>query len=168
MLLTIRAVTATILTATSKVSSGVIKFQAFQTSGLGDGRIDNLIIDRSAHLYAGMAVLVTMTVAFGLVLRHAIANQAITRLTGIAVAVAGLALAVQILVGIKLLDQGQGISQLYIHYVGGLIPMGAFLAGGWFARGDSGRSSRFLAALLAVGYISALMAFFIGRAYVNR
>ena len=48
-----------------------------------------------------------------------------------------------------------------------MIPMGAFLAAGWFARGDTGRSSRILAVLVAVGYVSALMAFFIGRSFAN-
>ncbi|MEM7326670.1 MAG: hypothetical protein AAF531_26520 [Actinomycetota bacterium] len=136
--------------------------------GLGDGRIDNFIIDRSAHLFTGVVVLVTMTVATVAVIRHAVRNEPMTRPTGFAVGAAQIALIVQVLLGIKLLDQGQGIVQLYIHYVGGLIPLGAFLAGGWFARGDTGRSSRIFAGLLIVGYTSALMAFFIGRAYVNR
>lgn len=136
--------------------------------GLGDGRIDNFVIDRSVHLGVGVAVLVSMTVAVALVLRRAIADEPVDRPAGLAMAVAQLVLIVQVLLGIKLLDQGQGIAQLYIHYIGGLMPLGAFLAGGWLARGDSGRSSRILAALLAVGYLSALMAFFIGRAYVNR
>ena len=138
------------------------------TSGLGDGRIDNIIIDRSAHLVSGVVVLVTMTLAFAVVTRHAIRNEPIERPAFVAIGLAQVSLTVQVLLGIKLLDQGQGILQLYIHYVGGLMPLGAFLIGGWVARGDSGRSSRILAGLLAVGYLSALLAFFIGRAYVNR
>lgn len=137
-------------------------------SGLGDGRIDNIIIDRSAHLVSGMIVLLTMTAATVAVIRHAIRDEALTKPSLVAVGAAQLSLTVQLLLGIKLLDQGQGILQLYIHYVGGLVPLGAFLVGGWVARGDSGRSSRIFAVLLLVGYVSALMAFFIGRAYVNR
>lgn len=136
-------------------------------SHLGDGRIDNLIISSSAHLYTGMAVLLTMTVLAVLVGRHAVRGEPVGRPTHVALAAAVVALAAQILLGIKLLDQGQGISQLYIHYVGGMIPMGAFLAAGWFARGDSARSTRVLAVLIAVGYVSALMAFFIGRSFAN-
>jgi len=139
-----------------------------QSDGLGDGRIDNVIIDRSVHLSLGVAVLVTMTVAAGLVLRNAIHNVGADKATYWAIGIAQVVLGAQILLGIKLLDQGQGIGQLYIHYVGGLIPMGAFLAGGWVARGNTGRSSRILAVLLGIGYVSALMAFFIGQAYVNR
>ncbi|MGI9595093.1 MAG: hypothetical protein ACR2QK_02975 [Acidimicrobiales bacterium] len=137
------------------------------TSGLGDGRIDNLIIDRSAHLVTGTVVLVTMTLATGLVLRHALRDEPVGRPAAVAIALAQVALTIQLLLGIKLLDQGQGIVQLYIHYIGGLVPLGSFLVGGWFARGDSGRSSRILAGLLVVGYISALMAFIIGRSYAN-
>ncbi|MFT7598814.1 MAG: hypothetical protein ACI8TP_001738 [Acidimicrobiales bacterium] len=135
---------------------------------LGEGRIDNLILDRSVHLGTGVVVLIVMTIATALVVRHAVANEPISSAGKWSIAAAQIALAVQVLIGIKLLDQGQGISQLYIHYVGGLVPMGVFLAGGWLARGDTGRSTRIFAALLAVGYVSVLMAFFIGRAYVNR
>lgn len=134
---------------------------------LGDGRIDNFIIDSSAHLATGVVVLVTMTAALVLLGRHALRNEPITRSSLMVMVVAQVALIAQILLGIKLLDQGQGIVQLYIHYVGGLIPMGAFLLAGWVARGDSGRSSRMLFGLIAIGYVSALMAFFIGRSFAN-
>ncbi len=138
-----------------------------QAGDLGDGSIDNFIISSSVHVVSGVVVLLSMAVATGLVVRHAIRNEAITSTTRAALIVAQLSLIVQVLLGIKLLDQGQGIVQLYIHYVGGLMPLGAFLAAGWFARGDSPRSSRLLAVLLAVGAASAFMAFFIGRAYAN-
>ncbi len=140
-------------------------------SGLGDGRIDNLIIDSSVHLVTGVVVLVTMTAAVVSVGVHAFRGETISRPTFVSIGVAQVALAVQLLLGIKLLDQGQGIVQLYIHYVGGLIPLGAFLVGGWFCTGDGradgGRRVRVLAVLLAIGELSAFMAFFIGRAYAN-
>lgn len=138
-----------------------------QEGQLGDGRIDNIIISSSVHVASGVIVLLSMTAATALVVRHAIRNEAIAAVTKAALLVAQLSLIVQVLIGIKLLDQGQGIVQLYIHYVGGLMPLGAFLAAGWFARGDSPKSSRLLALLLVVGAFSAFMAFFIGRAYAN-
>ncbi len=140
---------------------------AFQSDVLGDGRIDNFIVSSSVHVITGALVLLSLTAATALTIRHALRNEAISRLTSAAIAAATISLAAQVLLGIKLLDQGQGIVQLYIHYVGGLVPMGALLAAGWFARGDSGKSSRLLAVLLTVGYVSAMMAFFIGRAYAN-
>ncbi|MGI9595763.1 MAG: hypothetical protein ACR2QK_06370 [Acidimicrobiales bacterium] len=135
--------------------------------GLGDGRIDNIIIDRSAHRITGSIVVITMVIATAAVVRHALRNEAVGRPGFVAIVAAQVALTAQLLLGIKLLDQGQGIVQLYIHYVGGLIPLGAFLIGGWVARGDTGRASRILAGLLVVGCVSAIMAFVIGRAYVN-
>lgn len=140
---------------------------AFAASNVGEGRIDNIIIDSSVHLYAGAVVLVALVVSVTLVGMHAVRNERLGRAAQWSLAAAQASLIVQVLIGIKLLDQGQGIVQLYIHYVGGLIPLGAFLAGGWFARGDSGKSSRILAALMAVGVLSAFMAFFIGRAYAG-
>jgi hypothetical protein len=137
------------------------------SSGLGDGRIDNFIIDTSVHLVTGVLVVAAMTVTTVLVGRHALRNEPIGRPASISVAVATAVLAVQALVGIKLLDQGQGILQLYIHYIGGLLPLGVFLAAGWFARGDTARSSRVLAGLIALGWLSAIMAFTIGRAYAD-
>ncbi len=139
-----------------------------QSSDLGDGRIDNWIIDASVHVTTGILVLVTMTFAAGWILRLAIIGAVLDRTARWGLAAAQLVLGVQILLGIKLLDQGQGIGQLYIHYLGGLMPMAAFLAGGWFARGETPRSTRILAMLLVLGWLSATMAFVIGRAYVNR
>lgn len=137
------------------------------SSGLGDGRIDNVIVDTSVHLTVGVLVVAAMIAATALVARHALRAEPIGRPAGASLVVAQVALTVQLLLGIKLLDQGQGILQLYIHYIGGLVPLGAFLVGGWFARGDDARSTRILAALLAVGSLSAIMAFTIGRAYAN-
>ncbi len=134
---------------------------------LGDGRLDNLIIDRSVHLGVGVAVLVTMVGATLLVVRHAIRAEPIGRPAGLSLAAAQVALVAQALIGIKLLDQGQGIVQLYIHYLGGLLPLGVFLVAGWLARGDDPRSSRILAGLLVLGSLSAVMAFTIGRSYAN-
>lgn len=138
-----------------------------QAGDLGDGRIDNTIISSSVHVAVGVAVLVSMSVATILVVRHAIAGRSIDLVTRLSLVIAQVALIVQVLLGIKLLDQGQGIVQLYIHYIGGLMPLGAFLAAGWFARGDSKGSARLLAGLLLVGSLSAFMAFFIGQAYAN-
>ena len=145
-------------------SAGLIIGQA---GDLGDGRIDNLIVSSSVHVVSGVVVLVSMLAATALVVRHAVRGESVGPATKLVLIVAQLSLIVQVLLGIKLLDQGQGIAQLYIHYVGGLIPLGAFLAGGWFARGDSPKSSRALAVLLLIGAVSAFMAFFIGRAYAN-
>ena len=140
---------------------------ADQAGDLGDGQIDNLIIESSVHVVNGVLVLLALVASTGLVLFHAYRNEPISRTAKVAILAAQVTLGVQVLLGIKLLDQGQGIVQLYIHYVGGLVPLGAFLAAGWFARGDTGRSSRVLAALLVLGSVAAFMAFIIGRSFAN-
>lgn len=140
---------------------------AQQANELGDGVIDNIIISSAAHRWWGALAVLSMVVVVGLVTRHVARGEAVSRLTRWVFLVTQIVLVVQVLLGIKLLDQGQGIVQLYIHYVGGLIPLGSFLAGGWLARGDTPRSARVLLILLLVGMASALMAYFIGRAYVT-
>ena len=109
-----------------------------------------------------------MTAALVLVGRDGLAGRPLSSPARWSIAAAQVALVVQVLLGIKLLDQGQGIFQLYIHYVGGLLPLGAFLLAGWFDRVDDGRRSRIMAVLVAVGYLAAIMTFVVGRAYVNR
>jgi len=136
-------------------------------NGLGDGVIDNIIISSAVHRLWGGLTVVVMVIVVGLVARHVVRGEAVSTGTRWTFLIAQLALVVQALLGIKLLDQGQGIVQLYIHYVGGLIPLGSFLAGGWLARGDTPRSARVLLILLGIGLASAAMAYFIGRAYVT-
>jgi hypothetical protein len=135
---------------------------------LGDGRIDNWIIPSSVHVTVGVLVVLAMTASLAWVGRLALANRPLDRAGRIIITVTQAILALQVLIGIKLLDQGQGILQLYIHYVGGLIPLGVFLVGGWWVRGETPRSTRILATLIAIGWLSAGMAFTIGWSYANR
>lgn len=135
---------------------------------LGDGRIDNIIIDSSVHVAGGIIVLGAMVAAAGWLARLALAGQEVDRVGQGLIIAAQVALAGQALIGIKLLDQGQGIVQLYIHYLGGLLPLGLFLAAGWFRFPDPLRRTRVLAVLTSVGLASAVMAFTIGQAYANR
>lgn len=135
---------------------------------VGDGVIDNFIISSAAHRWWGLLTLVALVVSVALLTRDVGRGEPASRNTRWSFLAAQVALVGQALLGIKLLDQGQGIVQLYIHYIGGLIPLGAFLAGGWLARGDTPRSARILLILLAIGLASGVMAFVIGQAYVNR
>lgn len=139
-----------------------------QGEPLGEGTIDNWIVESSVHVAVGVLVLVSLTAALGWTARLALAGRTLDLTGRIVITVAQVVLAAQILLGIKLLDQGQGINQLYIHYIGGLIPLAVFLGAGWWLRADTPRTTQLLAALVAVGWISAVMAFFIGQEYANR
>jgi hypothetical protein len=134
----------------------------------GDGRIDNMVLEPSVHRTMGIVVLVAMVGATVHLARLALARKRLDRTGRVLLAAAQLTLMVQALFGIKLLDQGQGANQLYIHYLGGLMPLGLYLAAGWFGRSDSPTRTRWLAVLTAAGLAAAAMAFFIGRAYVDR
>ena len=74
-------------------------------------------------------------------------------------------LMIQALIGIKLLDQGLGILQLYIHYLGGLAPLAFFLVYYWLP--VRLRQARWTGMLVSgASLLFASMAFFIGRSYV--
>ena len=134
----------------------------------GDGTIDNLVLRPAVHRTSGAIVLVAMLAASLYLLRLARRGRRVDRTGRILLAGAQVSLMVQALLGIKLLDQNMGSNQLYIHYIGGLLPLGFFLVAGWFGRSDSPTRTRWLAGLTAAGLASAAMAFFIGQAYVNR
>jgi hypothetical protein len=137
-------------------------------SPLGDGKIDNYVVDSSVHVTVGVIVLLTMAACTFQLVRLALAGKPVDRLARVLLAAAQISLAVQALLGIKLLDQGQGVVQLYIHYIGGLAPLGFFLAAGWFAWRSEARRTKVLAALTTLGLLSAGMAFVIGQEYANR
>ena len=132
-----------------------------------DGIIDNVFVSPAVHQAMGMVVLVTMLVATGWSARLAFSARPLDGVARVSLIAAQVALMVQALIGIKLLDQGLGVAQLYIHYVGGLIPLGLFIAASWVAWRDPVTHARVTAVLSAVGLLSAGMAFVIGRAYVQ-
>jgi hypothetical protein len=77
------------------------------------------------------------------------------------------ALMIQALVGIKLLDQGLGAMQLYIHYVGGLGPMLFFLLMYWFPSADQIHQARWAAVATTGALLFAVMAYTIGGLYAQ-
>lgn len=132
-----------------------------------DGIIDNIFLSPVVHRTTGMLVILAMVLATAYLVWLALTRRPLDLPARLLVIAAELALIVQALIGIKLLDQGLGIAQLYIHYVGGLIPLGAFLAASWIAWRSPETHARALAVLSTIGLLSAGMAFTIGRAYVS-
>lgn len=132
-----------------------------------DGVIDNIFVSPSVHEAVGGVVLLAMVIATVWTARLALRGQPVGTSGRVALIAAQVALMVQALIGIKLLDQGLGVAQLYIHYVGGLIPLGLFIGAGWVAWTDPVKRVRVTAVLSTLGLLSAGMAFVIGRAYVQ-
>ncbi|MBW3611341.1 MAG: hypothetical protein KY438_07405 [Actinobacteria bacterium] len=145
----------------------VLSLIAQQGRGLGGGKIDNFIVPSSVHQLNGGLVVVSLLVAGGWLTWLAVKRRPFDRSAQVLVALSQVFLIVQALLGIKLLDQGMGVVQLYIHYVGGTIPLGFYLIVGWFRFADPVRRARVLAVLVDIGLASAVMAYLIGQAYVN-
>ena len=141
---------------------------AQETGPLGDGKIDNTIIDPAVHQWVGVAVVVLFAALAAYSIYLAVTKRGFDRVAlGLTIAAEAI-LAVQILLGIKLLDQGMGIFQLYIHYVGGLLPLGIFLGLSWFKFDDERRKVLVYGIAAIVSLLIVLMTYFIGQSFANR
>ncbi|MDV6375812.1 hypothetical protein [Deinococcus arenicola] len=78
-----------------------------------------------------------------------------------------IALMVQALIGIKLLDQGLGTVQKYVHYLGGLGALGLVMLYYWLPKRDAADSSRKALGLTVASLAFVLMTFVIGGLYVR-
>lgn len=139
-----------------------------QQGDLGGGRIDNLIVAPWVHRLNGALTVAALLAAAIWLTRLALRRAPFDKVGQVLVVSSQVLLVVQALLGIKLLDQGMGVVQLYIHYVGGLLPLGLFLVLGWVRFDDPVRRARGLAVAVDIGLVAAAMAYAIGQAYVNR
>ncbi|CAM3650555.1 Cytochrome b561 domain-containing protein [Deinococcus saxicola] len=78
-----------------------------------------------------------------------------------------IALMVQALIGIKLLDQGLGTVQKYVHYLGGLGALGLVMLYYWLPKRDAADSSRKALGLTVASLAFVLMTFVIGGLYAR-
>ena len=81
-----------------------------QDSALGDGKIDNWIIDSSVHVTVGVLVLLSLTASAAWLARLAWRESTLDHTGRWLIGITQVVLTVQILIGIKLLDQNQGVS----------------------------------------------------------
>ncbi|WP_370327146.1 hypothetical protein [Euzebya sp.] len=132
-----------------------------------DGTIDNIFVSPAVHEAVGGIVVLSLLVTTVWTAKRALGGTPLDGGVRISLVVTQVALMAQALIGIKLLDQGLGVAQLYIHYVGGLIPLGLYIIAGWFSWRSPETRSRVIAVLSLLGTLSAAMAFLIGRAYVQ-
>lgn len=128
--------------------------------------IDAIFIPPWTHRLTGSLVLLSTLVASGWLAWLAIRRRPEGRGTHALLLAAQATLMAQALIGIKLLDQGLGQLQLYIHYVGGLAPLLFLILTYWFPASEPTRQTRNRA--IAAAFLFALLAFGIGEAYVNR
>jgi heme A synthase len=129
--------------------------------------IDDIALSPTVHVVIGVLVMVTTLAAAILTGILAWRRNGVTPLGHWVMVAAQAALIVQILIGVKLLDQGLGVLQLYIHYVGGLGAFFFFLLYYWFQPKTPTRQGWLAFAMSFLAFLFAIQAYFIGQAYVG-
>lgn len=128
--------------------------------------MDEVIVAPAVHSAVG-----------GIVLLAALATTVLTWLgvrqgrfgqpQGAALIALQIALMVQAAIGIKLLDQGLGTVQKYVHYLGGLGAVGLLMLFYWLPTRDSADRAKKAAWLSTASFAFVVMTFFIGQAFVR-
>ncbi len=129
--------------------------------------IDNIIVPPSVHVALGILVMVSTLAATIITGILAWRRRGVTPVAHWVMILAQIALILQILVGVKLLDQGLGVLQLFIHYVGGLGAFFFFLLYYWFQPKAPARQGWLAFAMSFLAFLFAIQAYFIGQAYVG-
>lgn len=129
--------------------------------------IDDIALSPTVHVVIGILVMVTTLAATLVTGVLAWRRTGITPLGHWVMVAAQVVLIIQILIGVKLLDQGRGVLQLYIHYVGGLGAFFFFLLYYWFQPKTPTRQGWLAFAMSFLAFLFAIQAYFIGQAYAG-
>jgi hypothetical protein len=127
--------------------------------------IDAIFIPSVVHLTIGTLVLISSLLALAVTVHAAWRKAPFSTGIHLFFVLSQVVLMIQILVGIKLLDQGLGPLQLYIHYLGGTAPIAFALLFYWFPGKDGVIKSRRAALVTALSFLFVLMTFTIGSMY---
>lgn len=128
--------------------------------------MDEMIVAPAVHSAVGGIVLLTALIAAGLTWLGA-RRRAFGPVQGAALIALQIALLVQAAVGIKLLDQGMGALQKYVHYLGGLGSVGLLMLFYWLPRRDPADSARKAAWLTTASLAFVALTFFVGQSFVR-
>lgn len=128
--------------------------------------IDRIIVPTSVHVIVGVLLIVVASITTLIYLWLARKNSPLTTAAKVSLAATELILLVQVLIGIKLLDQGQGVFQLYVHYLGAILPVGLLFAMRWLPVFQK-HQVRITAAVMVVTLASVIMTATIGSAFVR-
>lgn len=129
--------------------------------------IDQLALSPEVHVVVGTLVLISTLAAALVTGWQSWRTRMLTPRTQWLLLVTQIALMIQALLGIKLLDQGLGVVQLYIHYVGGLAPLFFLILLYWLPPGSPRARAWMTFGATTAAFVFALLAFTIGQAYVN-
>lgn len=127
--------------------------------------IDDFWIPTGVHLALGSAVLLTTLASVVMAAVSRWRRQDLPRwVMGLFIGTQ-VVVAAQLLVGIKLLDQGLGPLQLYVHYLGGTGVLFFYLLFYWLPA-RMRRTGWAATVLTGLAFVFALMTFTIGEMYV--
>ena len=126
--------------------------------------IDSIWVPSSVHFAVGTAVVLTTLASLVTAVVYAVRRRTLPRWAHGLFIVTQVVLATQLLIGIKLLDQGLGPRQLFVHYLGGTGTLFFYLLFYWLP--EPRRSARWTATVLTgMAFLFALMSFGIGESY---
>ena len=130
--------------------------------------IDNLFVPPTVHYITGTFVLGATSILSLLMIALWWRKQPLNFAAKFLLIVCQLGIMLQTLLGIKLLDQGLGILQLYIHYIGGVAPLLFFILLYWFPSSKAQRQTfwTMVASVSALSFVA--MTYFIGGQFVRR
>ncbi len=128
----------------------------------GKNMIDSIIVSPMTHMIVGTVVLLSNLLFLIVIGRSAWKKHAISSIGKASFILFQVVLSVQILIGIKLLDQGLGVLQLYIHYLGGLAPLGFSLLFYWLPIKSDPVQSRRLATVAVASFLFVFLTFAVG------
>ncbi len=127
--------------------------------------IDAIWVPPSVHIFSGTIVLIATLLAMFVTAFFAWRKRHLNAGAHALLIFTQITLIVQAVIGIKLLDQGLGPLQLFIHYLGGLGPLLFFLVYYWLPLPV--RARRWTAfTVTSSAFLFALMSFGIGMSYV--
>ncbi|MFD2608411.1 hypothetical protein ACFSR9_03015 [Deinococcus taklimakanensis] len=128
--------------------------------------MDETIIKPALHSAVGGITLLVALVTTVLTWRG-VGQKTFGKAQAAALITLQVALMLQAAVGIKLLDQGMGVVQKYVHYLGGLGSVGLLMLFYWLPKRDAADTARKGAWLTTASLLFVTMTFFIGQMYAR-
>lgn len=129
--------------------------------------IDSIFVAPAVHMAVGSLVLLTNLVFLMTVAWLVWQKKELSPLAGFFFILFQATLMLQVLIGIKLLDQGLGQLQLYIHYLGGLAPLAFCLIYYWLPTPKGMTKNRRLLVVAIASFFFVLLTFFVGSTYTS-
>lgn len=128
--------------------------------------MDEFIIQPALHSAVGGVTLLTAIVA-SIILWRGASQKTFGRVQQASLIALQILLMLQAAVGIKLLDQGMGVIQKYVHYLGGLGAIGLLMLFYWLPKHGEADTAKKAAWLSSASLLFVVMTFFIGQMYVK-